>query len=439
MGGIRGISVVRPGAKLAETVFRPADFLKYLSTKTNLPGPLVRTLEEREAFPGLSIPTAQFATSASAREFIGSLKSTKAKLGWNRGRERFQFFLDTPTPAQISALSASALLHNAKVDPKEIKVVIHCGSHHQFSSPGDAAAIAHLIGSTATGFNVDAACAGIGAQVQSAVGMVRMMPREAKILCTGVSMLGSNALARLTEDPTQVVFGDLSYAMLVDGSGECLAIGNAALNEYSGAIGMPYKSHSTVNVVNLDQARELTAKVLPLAKRALENALADGLGEADTFGAVSPTLLLSSALADSPAVFLSQWALKDVRVGGPSRMKDLGLILSHQPFCGVLEEMAAEFGVDKKKTFSTFRRDGNISFCGVAAALHRAISIGKVRRGDLVGCAPFGAGMSCFSWVDKLTKEMVASVVPAKRDGLDDDEVGSGTKLNAAFDFDKGK
>jgi 3-oxoacyl-[acyl-carrier-protein] synthase-3 len=72
---------------------------------------------------------------------------------------------------------------------------------------------------------------------------------------------------------------------------------------------------------------------------------------------------------------------------------EVALIIPHQANMRIIEAVAERLGVDRAKIFVNLDRYGNTSSASIVLALSEAVAQKRVKRGDLVMLATFGAGL----------------------------------------------
>ena len=81
----------------------------------------------------------------------------------------------------------------------------------------------------------------------------------------------------------------------------------------------------------------------------------------------------------------------------------------HQANERILEAVAERIGVPKDKFIINMDENGNTSAASIPLALDFAVKSGKVKKGDVLACAGFGAGLSwgaaVFRWEGELLSE----------------------------------
>lgn len=73
---------------------------------------------------------------------------------------------------------------------------------------------------------------------------------------------------------------------------------------------------------------------------------------------------------------------------------DVDWILLHQANIRIMETVASRLGVDMDKVITNLSEYGNTSAASIPLALDEAVRSGKVKKGDVIACAGFGAGLS---------------------------------------------
>src|ERR1041384_5336366 len=73
---------------------------------------------------------------------------------------------------------------------------------------------------------------------------------------------------------------------------------------------------------------------------------------------------------------------------------DLALFVPHQANARIIASACAKLGIDEGRTLQNIDRTGNTSSASIPIALSEAADAGRLRPGDLVLLAGFGAGMS---------------------------------------------
>ena len=77
-------------------------------------------------------------------------------------------------------------------------------------------------------------------------------------------------------------------------------------------------------------------------------------------------------------------------------------LLLHQANIRIMETVAKRLGMPMSKVITNLAEYGNTSAASIPLALDEAVREGKVKPGDIIACAGFGAGLSwgatIFKW-----------------------------------------
>ena len=73
---------------------------------------------------------------------------------------------------------------------------------------------------------------------------------------------------------------------------------------------------------------------------------------------------------------------------------DIDWLLLHQANIRIMEAVAKRLGVPMEKVITNLNEYGNTSAASIPLALNEAVRNGQVKKGDVVACAGFGAGLS---------------------------------------------
>ena len=69
-------------------------------------------------------------------------------------------------------------------------------------------------------------------------------------------------------------------------------------------------------------------------------------------------------------------------------------LLLHQANIRIMETVAKKLGIPMDKVLTNLSEFGNTSAGSIPLALDQAVREGKVKKGDVIACAGFGAGLS---------------------------------------------
>merc|ERR1719327_2526576 len=74
--------------------------------------------------------------------------------------------------------------------------------------------------------------------------------------------------------------------------------------------------------------------------------------------------------------------------------EEVDWLLLHQANIRIMETVAKKLGIPMDKVITNLDEYGNTSAGSIPLALDAAVREGKVREGDVIACAGFGAGLS---------------------------------------------
>lgn len=270
--------------------------------------------------------------------------------------------------SDLGASAASQALEGTGVSPEEVDLVIVATS-----SPddlfGDATSVAAKIGAVnAAAFDLTAACSGF----------LFALVTGSQFLHSGsyknVIVVGADALSRWVD------WNDRNVCILFgDGAGAVL-LRAAESTEDAGVLG--FELHSDGK----------SQQNLCLGYGGSQVSLADGKHTV-TSGAYKPISMngrevYKFATREVPAVLEEALANAGLVVG------EVDWLLLHQANIRIMETVAGRLGMSMDKVLTNLSEHGNTSAGSIPIALEEAVRSGKVKPGDVIACAGFGAGLS---------------------------------------------
>lgn len=265
--------------------------------------------------------------------------------------------------------SAKQALESSGVAGEDIDLVIYASSTPD-DLFGDAPGIAMAIGaSKAAAFDLTAACSGF----------VYGMVTASQFLHSGtykkVLVVGGDALTRYldwTDRGTCILFGDGSGAVVMEATDSA---------EESGMLGFALHSDGTRGC-NLR---------LPYNNKfeALSNE-AGSVVDQGSYGKMymNGAEVYKFAVSEVPVVIAE--ALKN----SGYTADDVDWLLLHQANIRIMEGAAEALGIPMSKVLKNIEEYGNTSAGSIPLALDEAVKSGKVKKGDIIAVAGFGAGLS---------------------------------------------
>ncbi|GAQ89898.1 3-Ketoacyl-Acyl Carrier Protein Synthase III [Klebsormidium nitens] len=271
----------------------------------------------------------------------------------------------------IAAEAGKRALEMAGVAAEDVDLVLLCTS-----SPddlfGSATQIQSAIGAKGAAFDLTAACSGF------VIGLINARQWVTDGKYHNVLVIGADALSRYvdwTDRGTCILFGDGAGAVLVQ----------ATAGDDDRLLGYDIRS---------DGGGYKSLKA-PLQCTAAENA------GAPPRGSFQPILM------NGREVF--KFAVKAVPQTVSASLEEAGLLTDdidwlvlHQANQRILDAVAERFHIPHEKVISNLANYGNTSAASIPLALDEAVRGGKIKPGDVIASAGFGAGLTwasaIFTW-----------------------------------------
>jgi 3-oxoacyl-[acyl-carrier-protein] synthase-3 len=86
--------------------------------------------------------------------------------------------------------------------------------------------------------------------------------------------------------------------------------------------------------------------------------------------------------------------LKEALEAAEMEVDQVDWLLLHQANIRIMEIVADRLGIPREKVITNLASYGNTSAGSIPLALDEAVRSGKVKKGDVIACAGFGAGLS---------------------------------------------
>jgi 3-oxoacyl-[acyl-carrier-protein] synthase-3 len=251
------------------------------------------------------------------------------------------------TTAGLAIEAGQAALACAGVDPADVDLLVLCTTTPDEAIPATSAAVQDGLGVRGGAMDLNAACSGFVYGLVVADGLLRGGMQR-------VLLIGAETLSRVvdwSDRSTAILFGDGAGAVVLergDGPGRVLGYdlgSDGSLRHIlRGDIG------GFVEMDGPEVFRRAVRVIVDTAARALDHA---GVG-----------------------------------------VDDLALFVPHQANARIIASACHKLGIDEGRTLQNIDRTGNTSSASIPIALAEAADAGRLRPGDLVLLAGFGAGMS---------------------------------------------
>ncbi len=272
--------------------------------------------------------------------------------------------------SDLGEIAARRCLDSVGLDPKDLDLVIVTTISPDHIMPATASIVADRIGATRAGaFDVQAGCTGFVYGLAIATAFV------AADIYENVLVLGAEVLSKMLdwEDrSTCVLFGDGAGAVLVQPTDNGSIFSFDLGNDGSGAqfLNVPAGGSRQPATAETVAARAHTmhmvgSEVFKFATRMVVDTCSKVLGDAD----------LSA--------------------------EDVDLFVPHQANIRIIDVAARRMGFAERQVFANLDRYGNTSCASIPICLHEASQSGRLKKGDTLLMAGFGAGLT---WGSCLTR-----------------------------------
>ena len=255
------------------------------------------------------------------------------------------------TLADLAAEACSAALADAGRDAAEVDRVIVCSLTPDRLMPGMAPAVAEKIGCDLAGaVDMNAACAGFLYALDDAAALVESGRAKLVVVC------GAEALSRITDHAdrgTAILFADGAGAVVVAAGELEHGISTFELRSDGGHADLLYVDNDErlLRMEGREVYRHAVARMCEATHAALVRA---GIG-----------------------------------------IDDVDVFVAHQANARIIESVARELGVPSEKVIMNIEFVANTSSASIPLALCQAEQEGRLKPGDTVAMATFGAG---FAW-----------------------------------------
>lgn len=292
--------------------------------------------------------------------------------------------ITTTTPESLRDLSvraAKAALEMANMEASQIDLVIVCTS-----SPddlfGDAPSVASILGcSTNTvAFDLTAACSGFLFGIVTAGQFLSASSAKTALV------IGADALSRWVdwEDRNScILFGDGAGAMILQST-------QSESDASPGVLG--YAAHSNgLGYCDLQLGYNGAPRKVSTP----------GHGTIMTSGSYGKVAMNGKEVYKFATREVPEVLFECLEAAGMT-VEQVDWLLLHQANIRIMETVAKRLGMPMEKVITNLNEYGNTSAASIPLALDEAVRSGKVKSGDVIACAGFGAGLSwgaaIFKW-----------------------------------------
>jgi 3-oxoacyl-[acyl-carrier-protein] synthase-3 len=268
------------------------------------------------------------------------------------------------TTLSLSVEAARQALDVANLDPVRIGLVIVATVTPEYAFPSTACLLQDALGASgAAAFDLSAGCSGFMYGLSLAADLVVAGRYEHALV------VGAETLSRITnwsDRGTCVLFGDGAGAVVVSAS----PAPGGILSTVLGADG---------------SGGELLIQPAGGSARP---------ASAQTLATCEHTIHMEGQHVFRFASRIMPQAARQVLARAGQKVEDVALFVPHQANSRILQAAARDLGVADERLFTNLAHYGNTSSASIPIALCEAIEQDRVRRGDLICCVGFGAGLT---------------------------------------------
>lgn len=272
--------------------------------------------------------------------------------------------------SDLGEIAARRCLESGGLDAADVDLVIVATISPDHIMPATAAIVAHRIGADKAGaFDVQAGCTGFVYGLAIATAFV-----SANIY-KNVLLVGAEVVSKMVdwEDRSVcVLFGDGAGAVLVQPTDNGSIFSFDLGSDGSGAPNLLIPAGGSRMPATFDTVREH------------EHAMHMTGSEVFKFATRTVANSCKKVLADAEMT-----------------VDDLDLFVPHQANMRIIESVARRLAMNNGQVFANLDRYGNTSCASIPLCLHEASQSGRLKKGDTLLMAGFGAGLS---WGSCLTK-----------------------------------
>ncbi len=263
------------------------------------------------------------------------------------------------------ALRASQMaIENAGIVPDDLEALICCTVTPDQLLPASANLLHGKLGvKDIASFDINAACSGFMAGLQTGDALIRSGVYKT-LLVVGAE-IQTNRMTWKNRD-TAVLFADGAGAVILQASEN----GHGVLTTHLGSDGSSYK------VLHLPRGGSRD----PFTAENMDE-------DAYTIYMSGPELFKRAVIK---FVEVTQEALDATGL----TMDDIDLFVPHQANLRIIEAAGQRMGIAPEKVVVNIQKTGNTTAASIPIALHEAVQDGRVKEGDLILMASFGAGLT---------------------------------------------
>jgi 3-oxoacyl-[acyl-carrier-protein] synthase-3 len=265
--------------------------------------------------------------------------------------------------SDVACRAANECLASAKISASELDLILVATMTPDMATPSTACLLQQKLGAKAPAMDINAACAGF--MYALVTGMHFVAAGTAK----RVLVVGADLMSRTVnpaDQKTFPLFGDGAGAVILGPAGE-----SQGLLAYT--LGADGSGGDLLCLPGGGSREPLTPETLASGRQYLE--------------------------MDGRAVF--KWAVRviqdaalDVIRAAELTLDEISLVVLHQANIRIIDAAVEALGIERERVFINLDRFGNTSAASIPLALAEAHAAGRIKRGDNILMAGFGAGLA---------------------------------------------
>lgn len=274
--------------------------------------------------------------------------------------------LEKGATSDLAAKAALDLFEKHNVDPKEIDAIIVATVTPDMFFPATACLVQNKIGATnAWGFDLSAACSGFLFAFQTGASLIES-GRYKKVLVIGADKMSS--IVDYTDRNICILFGDAGSALLLEPAEDSnYGLQNSILRvDGSGKDALHMLGGGSLNPASHETVDKKWHYIYQDGKAVFKVAV--------------------KGMADVSAELMELSGLKS---------EDVAYLVPHQANLRIIDATAERMGISKDKVMINIDRYGNTTAATIPLCLTEYYRNGKVKKGDNLILAAFGAG---YTW-----------------------------------------
>ena len=299
-------------------------------------------------------------------KYFESIVDTNDEWIVSRTGIRERRMMENGATSDMAVKAIEDLLATTKVDPKEIDVIIVATVTPDMFFPATACLVQEKIGATkAWGFDLSAACSGFLFALQTGASLVET-GKYKKVIVVGSDKM--TAITDYTDRNNCILFGDAASAVLLEPTED--------LN-YGIKDSLLYIDGAGKDSLNMKGGGSLNPPSHETVDKKMHYIYQDGK-------AVFKVAV--KGMADISYEIMQKNNLKG---------EDVAYLVPHQANLRIIDATAQRMGISKEKVMVNIDKYGNTTAATIPLCLTEYYRAGKVKKGDNLILAAFGAG---YTW-----------------------------------------